>query len=130
MLHIVVSASPTGPNISDSTSDGIEDGSIRLVGGTGTHEGRVEIYFFGRWGTVCDSTWNLVTSVVLCRQLGHFTALAAPSRAAFGKGTGFIWLDQVVCAGYETTITQCSNRGLGVHYCRHDQDAGAICLSE
>ena len=103
---------------------------MRLVGGNGTHEGRVEMLFQGRWGTVCRNSWDIQDASVVCHQLGYHSAVAAFDTLTdvFGKGSGFIWLDEVSCNGSETKLIQCSSKGLGVHSCTHDQDAGVICL--
>lgn len=40
-------------------TQGAKDGDMRLVNGASASEGRVEIFYRGRWGTVCDNLWNL-----------------------------------------------------------------------
>lgn len=43
---------------------------MRLVEGKNTFEGRLEIFYNGVWGTVCDDNWSKPAAEVVCRQLG------------------------------------------------------------
>ena len=45
-------------------------GEARLVGGTASHNGRVEIFYNDAWGTVCDDLFDNNDAEVVCRQLG------------------------------------------------------------
>ena len=101
------------------------------MGGNGPAEGRVEIYYRGSWGTVCDHNWDENDALVVCRQLGYSSAVSAPRRALFGQGSGKIWLDDVECEGDESSIVNCRHRPWGVHnYCGHYADASVICSSK
>ena len=108
---------------------------MRLVGGVRTPNslsGRVEVWSYGAWGTVCQNRWDLSDATVVCQQLGYQYAFSAPRSSAFGRTTGPIWLDSVACTGNESSIFNCTHRGIGVYasYCaNHHSDASAVCYN-
>lgn len=112
----------------------VAQGSVRLIGrpGAGPHEGRVEVYYFGHWGRVCNQYWDIQDANVVCRQLGYPAALTVYVRGVYGRGEGLVLLDRVACTGSEANISQCIHRGLGIHSrtCTYRADAGVICSSE
>ena len=103
------------------------EGDLRLIGGSGPHEGRVEIFHSDRWGTVCDDFWTQDDAMVVCRQLGYTGRASALRRAVFGEGEDPIWLDNVGCEGDELRLADCRSGGWGAHNCGHHEDAGVTC---
>ncbi|XP_037686478.1 LOW QUALITY PROTEIN: neurotrypsin [Choloepus didactylus] len=104
----------------------LTDGIIRLAGGKDSHEGRLEVYYKGQWGTVCDDGWTELNTYVVCRLLG-FKYGKQVSAIDFEESTGPIWLDDISCSGKETSFLQCSGRPWGRHDCSHREDVGVAC---
>ena len=95
--------------------------------------GRLEVYYNGTWGTVCDDNYfggfDGDAAMVVCRQLGfNPDGALVVSRAGYGQGAGNIWLDDVYCFGTESNISSCYHNGWGLHDCDHSEDVGVICL--
>ncbi|NXJ26662.1 C163A protein, partial [Dicrurus megarhynchus] len=100
---------------------------LRVVGGEDECSGRVEIWHQGSWGTICDDTWDVADANVVCRQLGCGSAVSALSEAAFGEGTGPIWLEKVHCKGTELSLWDCPAKPLFGKNCDHKEDAAVNC---
>uniref|UniRef100_A0A665UVH2 Neurotrypsin n=1 Tax=Echeneis naucrates TaxID=173247 RepID=A0A665UVH2_ECHNA len=98
----------------------LTDGAVRLSGGTGSHEGRLEVFYHGQWGTVCDDGWTDSNTQVVCRQL-------VPR---FGVGSGPILLDDVSCTGKEPSLMLCNRREWLRHDCTHHEDVNIACNPE
>ena len=47
--------------------------------------------------------------------------------ASFGRGRGPVFLEYVQCNGFEETLLDCDNNGLGYSTCGHYEDAGVVC---
>ena len=49
-------------------------GDVRIVhvsGSTESRAGRLEVFYSGQWGTVCQDSFTPNDAVVACRQLGY-----------------------------------------------------------
>uniref|UniRef100_A0A8C9SK53 SRCR domain-containing protein n=1 Tax=Scleropages formosus TaxID=113540 RepID=A0A8C9SK53_SCLFO len=97
---------------------------LRLMNGPDRCSGRVQLRYKGKWGTVCNASWDMRASDVLCHQLkcGH-----AVGQAWFGEGSGPIWPDVFQCHGNETQLSQCAVSPWSRAACSHGQDVGVIC---
>ena len=106
------------------------DIKLRLVGGNSYNEGRVEVNYNGKWGTVCDNGWDDTDAGVVCRQLGFGSSGTAVGAAGFGQGSGPVWLGGVVCLGNESNIISCGRLSVNLtKRCSHSKDAGVNCNS-
>ena len=102
---------------------------VRLAGNRPTDlEGRVEVFRFGSWFTVCDQTFDFREASVVCRELGLGAAIKAVKRAAYGSGYGRVWTDILGCTGRESSIFDCPLvRRSYSSLCYHSNDVGVKC---
>lgn len=91
--------------------------------------GRVEVYFDGRWGTVCDRYWEDKDADVFCRQTGNIGGTST-TLITRGKESMPIWMSHVECTGSESDFLQCraSWDAKTVSRCSHYDDAGVKCF--
>ena len=99
--------------------------TVRLVGGSSYNEGRVEVYYNGRWGTVCNDGWNDKYASMVCAQMGLGSL---GELADFGPGPGSIFLEKVICPVNATILASCGHYGVGITVqCNPYRDVGVKC---
>ncbi len=110
-----------------SLSSAQQNGDVRLVNGPSSNKGRVEVYYDGEWGTICDDRWHFRDGDTICKQLGYEYAENVYFSAKYGEGTGPIWIDEISCQSYSQSILECEHDGWGEHDCKHREDASVDC---
>ncbi|CAI8023564.1 Scavenger receptor cysteine-rich domain superfamily protein, partial [Geodia barretti] len=89
-----------------------KDGDLKLVGGATESEGRLEVCFGKRWGTIDGHGWTHTDTQVACRQLGHSTedvsfTTKVRNRAGTSKSLP-TFMTLVGCYSSEDKLTDCS----------------------
>ena len=99
--------------------------TVRLVDGSSYNEGRVEVYYNGDWGTVCNDGWNENYASLVCTQLG-FGSFGKVTD--YGPGSGTQILEKVLCTANDTILGSCGHYGVGITVeCNHNNDVGVKC---
>ncbi|XP_049333149.1 deleted in malignant brain tumors 1 protein-like isoform X13 [Astyanax mexicanus] len=99
----------------------------RLMNGSDSCSGRVELQYLSEWGTVCDVSWDMRAASVLCAQLKCGSSVAVLGSDWFGEVSGRIWADVFDCQGNETHLLKCPISSWSRTACSHKQYAGVIC---
>ena len=72
---------------------------VRLINGSSSMEGRVEVMVDGEWGTVCGNYWDVNDARVVCRQLGFIGKnVEVLANTEFGWGTGKVSAMVIDCS--------------------------------
>ena len=89
-------------------------GDLRLVQNGHTSSsytsGRLEIYYSGEWGTVCNHYWSATNTRVACRQLGFAGAASSNSyHTSFAAGWDFTSITTLFCTAAQVTFANCTH---------------------
>ncbi|XP_077078660.1 T-cell differentiation antigen CD6-like isoform X3 [Siphateles boraxobius] len=100
--------------------------ALRLTGGLDRCAGRVEIHRNGRWGTVCDTCWQMEEATMACDMLNcgmvkYFTAFDPP----FRHKNESLWY--FICDQNSKNLWQCPEHIDNEYLCKETKAAGLIC---
>ncbi|MCJ8742910.1 hypothetical protein PDJAM_G00087700 [Pangasius djambal] len=102
--------------------------NVRLTAGPHRCSGRVEVFHGGSWSTVCDADFDQQDAEVVCRELGCGIPVEVLGSAAFGRGEGQVWTEELQCRGTESEIYFCpTSSSLKHSNCSHYNDVGLKC---
>uniref|UniRef100_A0A671T903 Soluble scavenger receptor cysteine-rich domain-containing protein SSC5D n=1 Tax=Sinocyclocheilus anshuiensis TaxID=1608454 RepID=A0A671T903_9TELE len=101
---------------------------VRLVNGSHSCSGRVEVFNGGQWGTVCDNGWDYSDAAVICKEMGCGNVFEQRIGGFFGQGLGPVWLNDVQCYNSEMNLRHCNFQGWGQNSCGHEKDATVLSL--
>ncbi|XP_064388174.1 soluble scavenger receptor cysteine-rich domain-containing protein SSC5D-like [Halichondria panicea] len=120
--------------LSCAASTASPNGDLRLVdrsGRTGGSSGRLEVYYNGQWGTVCNDSFGVNDARVACCQLGFSTYTRYGNVETLGffqaSSSTRTWLDELRCRGSESRLINCPANTIGVEDCSHSQDVALVC---
>ena len=137
-MKLITMICPTGYGVISC-----QHGALRLVNGTTSNEGRLDICIYSVWGTVCDDSFDTNDARVACRQLGYevdngqcklhyntnFQCIIAVTYYNSAQGTGPAWINGLHCTGTEQNILECPRQFelVNPYGCSHFEDVSVVC---
>ncbi|XP_075057109.1 scavenger receptor cysteine-rich domain-containing group B protein-like [Mixophyes fleayi] len=100
--------------------------SVRLVNGSGTCDGIVEISLNNTWNRICLWNFDLREAAVVCRQLGCGPLLKIQENI-MGDGSEVQMVEKTHCSGAESQLSECSISLWSKEPCFHNVHAGLVC---
>ncbi|XP_035384064.1 scavenger receptor cysteine-rich type 1 protein M130-like [Electrophorus electricus] len=98
----------------------------RLTDGPHLCSGRVEVFHENTLARVCDANFDQQDAEVVCRELGCGRPMKLLGAAAFGRGEGQVWTEELQCRGTESEVSLCPTSSVKQN-CSHYSDVGLIC---
>ncbi|XP_049341163.1 deleted in malignant brain tumors 1 protein-like isoform X15 [Astyanax mexicanus] len=124
--HFCPKSSSLKHNCSHDNDVGLVCAGVLLVNGSRC-SGRVEVLHGESWFTVCDADFNQQDAEVVCRELGCGSPVEILGAAAFGRGEGPVWSEELQCRGNKSQTHFCPKSSSLKHNCSHDNDVGLVC---
>uniref|UniRef100_A0A1X7SEF6 SRCR domain-containing protein n=2 Tax=Amphimedon queenslandica TaxID=400682 RepID=A0A1X7SEF6_AMPQE len=118
-----------------STNNPPYDGQLRLLYGTTSSNGLVQVYCSGQWGTVCGRYFTPDAAHLVCRQLGYTSAKSYSNGTFQGSYQTPIWLDNLYCSASPTEVclgscVSCTGSRASRSRCYHSYDLNVHCVYE
>ncbi|XP_033638727.1 deleted in malignant brain tumors 1 protein-like isoform X2 [Asterias rubens] len=101
----------------------VQEFDLRLNDGQTSLEGRLEMFYQGEWGAVCDSNFNMEEATVACRHLGF---QSADRQKRFSETYNDYFLNMVNCNGDELNLLDCYHV-VNDFACHVNKEVGLVC---
>ncbi|ESO96939.1 hypothetical protein LOTGIDRAFT_159694 [Lottia gigantea] len=95
--------------------------------------GRIWVYKYDLWGTICSEGWNDKAARSFCRSQGYDSGVSRELSYLSYNAIDTKWLYNVSCFGNETGFWNCAHKyptNDEYNVCRYADDAGAYCFNQ
>ncbi|KAM4042699.1 antigen WC1.1-like [Anomaloglossus baeobatrachus] len=102
-------------------------GAVRLVNGSGTCDGIVEVSLNNTLNRFCLWNFDVREGSVVCRQMGCGPLVKIQEHMMGEAGIGWRTVEETHCSGAESHLSECSLRVWSSQPCLHNIHAGVVC---
>ena len=120
--------------LADASDFDYEFWSVRLSGTDFNLTGKLETFYVGRWGSICNDGFDLAEAQVVCRQLGVTDTSKIEvfsNHDLFGSDfSSTRWFNNLDCDGTEANLNECPHSQLEPYCFYNSRDTPMTCDSK
>ncbi|XP_043944230.1 deleted in malignant brain tumors 1 protein-like [Protopterus annectens] len=103
---------------------------VRLVNGTNRCNGILELNRYSNWERACSNNWDLALANTVCKELYCGEASYIQRNISDTESQDGVWMNNVYCSRYETTLSMCSSDPLSNAFCISSQQIRIFCTGQ